>query len=179
MISDETLSLLVNNDWETTIPNLFLHTLGRLKGKTVPGCFTADDYIQEAYERVHNGERNWNPNQDPDLTKYLASVIDSLISASIKSKYNNLTEIDLTVFDPQSGENILNDLITTEYYDCIQDKIKDDEDLQMIFCCMVDYGKTKPKEIAEELNWDISKVNNLKKRVKRIITKVLLPTDIN
>lgn len=179
MISDKTLSLLVTQDWDAIIPNLFIHTIGRLKGKTVPGCFTADDYIQEAYERVHMGERNWDPNNDPDLTKYLTSVIDSLISASIKSKYNNLTEIDLTVFDPKSPENILDDLISIEYYSCVIEKIKNDEDLQMLFCCMIDYGKTKPQEIAAELDWDVPKVNNLKKRLKRVITKVLEPTDVN
>lgn len=179
MINDETLSLLVNHDWETTIPNLFIHAQGRLKGKTVPGCFTADDFVQEAYERVHNGERNWNPEKDLNLIKYLESVIDSLISASIKSKYNNLNEIDLNSFDPQSSEDIFDDFIASELYDCIIEKIKDDIDLQMLFCCIADYNKTKPKEIVEELKWEISKINNLKKKLKRIVFKILEPTEVS
>lgn len=179
MINDEILSLLVNHDWQTTIPNLLIHAQGRLKGKTVPGSFTANDYVQDAYERVHNGDRNWDPVKDPDLLTYLESVIDSLISASIKSRYNNLSEIDLNMFDPQSSEDIFGSLIASELYDCIVDKIKDDMDLQLLFCCITDYGKTKPQEIAEELGWEISKVNNLKKKLKRIVFKILEPTVVN
>ena len=179
MVSDEVLRLLVNHDWETTISNLLLHTIGRLKGKTVPGSFTADDFVQDAYERVHIGERNWNPKKNPDLCKYLASVIDSLITAAIKSKYNKLSQIDLTVYDPEVSDNIFDDVEASELYDSIIEAIKDDDDLQMLFCCMTDYGKVKPQDIAEELQWDVKKVNNLKKKLKRIVFKILEPTTVN
>lgn len=179
MINDEILGLLVKHDWQTTIPNLVLHALGRMKGKTVPGSFSADDFVQESYIRVHIGERNWDPEKDPDLCKYLESVIDSLISASIKSKHNNLSEIDLNTFDPKDSDDIFDELVASELYENIVEKINDDIDLQMLFCCITDFGKTKPKEIADELQWEISKVNNLKKKLKRVVFKIMESTTIN
>ena len=38
------------------------------------------DIVQEAKTLVFEGKRKWNPARDPDLTKYLAGVISSLIS---------------------------------------------------------------------------------------------------
>lgn len=173
MISEENLRLLADFNWDTAIPNLILHAHMRLRGKTVPDFFTADDFVTEAYVRIYNGERNWDPIKDPDLLKYLKSVIDSLISAAINSKDNNLSELDLTTTDQKSEEDILESLIATELHDCINETIQDDEELLILYVCITEYGKTKPQDIAEELQWDVDKVYNVKKRLKRTILKII------
>jgi DNA-directed RNA polymerase specialized sigma24 family protein len=169
MINDEIRKKLNEQDWGIIIPNLLIYTQYKLRNKTVSGSDTADDFVQEAYMRVYQGERKWDPQKNPDLIEYLKhSVIDSLISASIKSKHNKLSEIDLERDDYTDNVNALDNIIASEIYDSIQEKIRYDEDLQLLFTCIVDYNIVKPKDIAKELGWEISEVNNAKKRLKRL-----------
>jgi hypothetical protein len=46
----------------------------------LPGGETVESIVYQAIEKAWAGERNWNPEQDPDFKKYLMDVIDSLVS---------------------------------------------------------------------------------------------------
>lgn len=175
MPSDDIIEALEKQDWDTILPNLVIHERGRLLGKTVPSHFGPGDFVQEAYKRLYNGKRNWNPKKDPDLLKYLNSVIDSLISAAIKSNDNKIDELDLNDLEVASNEDLYENVIGAELYDRIFDELRKEptSDLEMLFVCLVDYRITKPQEIEKELQWDIIKINNLKKKLRRRILSIL------
>jgi len=72
-----------------------LRESNRLRWRTgdsveLPGGETVDSIVSLAFEKVLTGERNWDPEKDPDLKKYLMNVIDSLLSHLATSKDNTI-----------------------------------------------------------------------------------------
>jgi hypothetical protein len=49
--------------------------------------------VSKAIEKVFSSEREWNPNIDPDVRKYLRSVIDSLLNHLAESQDNVLVRV--------------------------------------------------------------------------------------
>jgi DNA-directed RNA polymerase specialized sigma24 family protein len=56
----------------------------------MPGGYDVESIVNEAFTRVLTGQRRWNPNQDPDLKKYLMNVIDSILSHLATGKDNEM-----------------------------------------------------------------------------------------
>lgn len=56
----------------------------------LPSGETIDSVVSLAFERVLSGERQWNPQTDPDITKYLMDVIDSLLYHLATGKDNTM-----------------------------------------------------------------------------------------
>lgn len=56
----------------------------------LPNGETVDSIVSKAIEKVLSGERDWNPDERPDLAKYLMDVIDSLLSHLFESKDNEI-----------------------------------------------------------------------------------------
>ncbi len=46
----------------------------------LPGGETIGSVVSKAIEKLYTGKRNWDPEKQPNLEKYLQSVIDSLLS---------------------------------------------------------------------------------------------------
>lgn len=72
-----------------------LRESNRLRWRTgdsveLPGGETVDSIVSLAFEKVLTGERNWDPEKDPDLKKYLMNVIDSLLNHLAISKDNTI-----------------------------------------------------------------------------------------
>jgi hypothetical protein len=149
------------------------------------------DLIQESICRVygggHNGGyRNWNKEKDPDLAVFLMSVIRSIVDhkrahhLTFKSNYismqdDSLSDRDLVNLSPKSPEEILNeeyDLLNLK--EVIYKRVKGDEEIEMLLLCIED-GVSKPMHIAEHTGYDIKKVNNVLRRLRRKI-KNLSPT---
>lgn len=176
MISNEVLKKLKEQDWDTIVPNLLIHAHNKIKGKNLAGYFTSGDFISEVYEKVYIGERKWDPEKDPDLLKYLKSAIDSLIYDATKLKDSKLLQLDLNKHDVSDSEDLFDKQddkeINENIYENIIDEIKGDDDLELLFMCITEYGKTKPEEIKEELGWEKDKINNVKKRLKRLSLKI-------
>jgi DNA-directed RNA polymerase specialized sigma24 family protein len=149
------------------------------------------DLVQEsiilAYGAGPNGNyRNWNKETYPDLGDFLISIIKSILNHKIDhhSKYknnsisledNSLDDRDLVSLSPKSPEEILK-----EGYDlfnlraAIYELVKGDEEEERLLLCM-EGGVSTPKHIAEETGYEIKKVNNILKRLRRKI-KDLAPT---
>lgn len=49
---------------------------------------TPEDLAYKAIEKVFSGDRQWNPDKNPDLLDYLESVVDSLVSHLVESQNN-------------------------------------------------------------------------------------------
>jgi hypothetical protein len=56
----------------------------------LPKGETIDSIVSLAFEKLYSGEREWEPQKDPDLKKYLMDVIDSLLYHLSTSKDNTL-----------------------------------------------------------------------------------------
>jgi hypothetical protein len=89
-----------NLDWRTQNPH------------ELPGGETIDSIVSKALAKVLSGERNWNPDQDPSLAKYLMDVIDSLLShLAVSSDNTSFTFIpeqtrDTSVEEVKTGEGL-------------------------------------------------------------------------
>jgi len=66
----------------------------RTKSKIdLPGGETAESVASKAIVKVLSGERNWNPDTDPELDKYLMDVIDSLFSQLVNGDDNKKLQV--------------------------------------------------------------------------------------
>lgn len=162
-----------------------------LKGKTPA------DIACEAIKKVYNGTRRWDPDKYPDLLKHLMRIVDSDMghlyyllehkkTGSLPKKSsedNSPTDFNDIPSDPYSPihshfptpeENLisceekdLEDKLKKELYNLV----KGDEDLEMLLLCFEE-GFDKPEKIAFETGWEISKVYNLKRKLKRKAEKI-------
>lgn len=87
-----------SEEFERLVLHLGRYTLretNRLQWRTgsavaLPGGETFESIVYQAIEKAWAGERNWNPEQDPDFKKYLMDVIDSLVSHLVASPDNKM-----------------------------------------------------------------------------------------
>lgn len=56
----------------------------------LPGGETIDSIVSKAVEKLFSGDREWDPDKEPDIKKYLKGVIDSLLNHLAESKENTL-----------------------------------------------------------------------------------------
>jgi len=153
---------------------------------------TPKDIALEAIKKVWEGTRAWNPDKYPDLLTHLKWIVKSDLQHLWSSlehrktertdKYNensrNIEDIKQTSTDaiPQihghvsSPLEIIDKKEKEERFNKIKSRldgiVKDDEDLEMLLLCLEE-DIYKPKNIAKETGWDISKVYNLKRKLKR------------
>ena len=85
-------------DWRTHNP------------RQLPGGETIGSIVSKAFEKILSGERNWNPDQDPSLEKYLMDVIDSLLNHLAESADNTR----FTVIPEQIGGRPVEEARTSE-----------------------------------------------------------------
>lgn len=84
----EALAKISSGDWERINLDLTRYALSvsrHLRWRTantmeLPGGETVDSVVSKALEKLFSGEREWNPEKDPDLGRYLRNVIDSLLN---------------------------------------------------------------------------------------------------
>jgi hypothetical protein len=69
--------------------------------EALPKGETVKSVVSLALERVLAGERRWNPGRQPDFTKFMRDVIDSLINHLARSRDNAL----LTTLPDEGGED--------------------------------------------------------------------------
>ncbi len=147
-----------------------------------------EDLIQEAISLAYGGGpnntyRNWNKEVYPDLAGFLISVIKSIVSHKKEHRYkfktgildDDLGDKELKSLSPENPEELVaqkHDL--TNLKEAIYERVKGDEEIEMVLLCLED-GISKPQRIAKETGYDINKVNNALRRLRRK-TKDLVPT---
>jgi DNA-directed RNA polymerase specialized sigma24 family protein len=178
-------------NWEEI--SIELMRYGDSKQKMLQGIGIADvdyeDLIHEAillaYGVGPNGNaRNWNKEKYPDVIGFLISIIKSITNhkiehylryrkESIPLDYDSLGDRDLVALSPSNPEDTV-----SEQYDLFQlkaaiyERVNGDRELEEVLRCMED-GISKPREIAEETGYDIDKIYNALKRLRRMIGKLL------
>jgi len=96
--ANEVVARISDDEWRNILHNLERHALSvsrRLRWRTrnpvqLPGGETVDSIVSKAIEKVLSGDREWNPQKEPDITKYLCGVIDSLLNHLAESQDNVL-----------------------------------------------------------------------------------------
>lgn len=179
-MNSQLLEILDAQDWPSIIVKLYAHSLFRLKwfgltGETWLQGRQYKDFAHEAVTLLYEGRRVWNPVDEPDLVRYLKSVINSLISNLLKSKENKgMTGADLTdeindmmLFDDMFQQKIIN----KDLMDQIEDTLLDDPDMWLVFTDLAK-GMT-PLDISEKYDkMGIEKVRNIQKRLRRHIKNI-------
>jgi hypothetical protein len=56
----------------------------------LPGGETVDSIVSKAVEKLYSGDRDWSPDKQPDLRRYLEGVIDSLLNHLAEAQENVL-----------------------------------------------------------------------------------------
>ncbi len=158
-----------------------------------------EDVVLEAILKVFDGERKWDPSENPDLFQYLKSVVDSLMSHLTESfdctnirrmpqsEEGEILEEKVKPADPESDtarhlprpspnpEQILlrkeQEEAEQKAFDKLMESIKGDDDLETVILCVMD-GMMKPAEIAEATGFEVNHVYQLMRKLNRKATKI-------
>lgn len=169
----ELLAKLNMINWEELIPKLHYYALNKLERYPIlQGRYNienlANQFADDAIELIWNEERKWNLDAYADAYSFLKGVVDSLVSAFIKSPevrlFEPLPDDDYNLKDV-SAENSESNLIAKEIEVNIQCLLKDDKEASEVFACLVD--GLKPREISIELKITVNDIYNIIKRVHR------------
>jgi hypothetical protein len=159
-------------NWPSIILKLYAHSIFRLKWFGIKSDARLQgrqykDFAHEAVTLVYEGKRVWDPNKEPDIVKYLKSVINSLISNLLKSEeYKSATGANLT--DEMNDAMLFDNMLEMRFLN--KDIIEQIEDT-LLFTDLAK-GMT-PQDISEKYSdMDIDKVRNIQKRIKRHIRNI-------
>jgi len=184
-MEDRLAKLLEEADLEKIIPKLLgyadnvirryawrgVRTYKGANGQLLANGQDANDFVQEAFRRLLDGRRNWDPDK-LDLMGFLKGTIKSLISAEVKSlenrllrevqwnrtDYSNKSDPIATAEDPSPTPDVVIDQKKEwqqqkKIYEEFKNTIKKDAELTLYLeACEVTY---LPREIEELTNGEI------------------------
>lgn len=166
-----------DKEWKQILRELRNYT--KAKCTVLPADVEPDDIASESLKRVLEGSRNWNLEKYPDLLSLLKSTVDSIISKIWKlacskermRETKGYTNIEvLEKYESPDAEKREQEQYFEKRLDEIRVSAEGDEDLEEMFLA-IKYGCFSRSQIAEYLKWDIKRVDNAIKRLKRRITK--------
>lgn len=99
--SYEAVSRISDNEWGEIALDLERYALSvsrNLRWRTrnaleLPCGETVGSIVSKAIEKLFSGEREWDPETEPDIRKYLKAVIDSLLNHLAESQDNTLVTV--------------------------------------------------------------------------------------
>lgn len=169
-------------DWKEISLQLLRFAASKAKMLRAIGVADAgpEDLIQQAISLAYgvgpnNTYRNWNKDVYPDLASFLFSVIKSIVSHKkehaekfrTKTIDNDLGDKEIKSLSPESPEAlVIKEQNFADLKMAIYERAKGDEEIEMVLLCLED-GISKPQDIAKEIGYDINKVNNALKRLRR------------
>jgi len=188
MVHDRILELLERADWKDItfrLTNYAIWKACRYNWKSgspdqLPGGKTPQDMALDAIKKVWAGVREWDPDKYPNLYTHLKWIVDSDIDHLLKSKEHDKSRRMLeTRFDQASETPNPEEQLIDKENKALEDEIRDefyamvegDEDLETLMLCF-DEGIDKPQDIADQTGWDISKANNVKRKLFRKAAKL-------
>jgi len=174
-MNDETLDLLDRHDWSDSIIRLtaYVVSLCRLKRVSLIAGPEPEDLVMEAIEKVYSGERTWNHQAEPDLYRFLLSVVKSILSNKLTAAENKARDsISETEMDNIPADNNAEaELYARQLDAAISHAMRGDPELCLVYKALKD--GCSPKEIAEEYAISIDTVRNAKKRLNRLVRNVI------
>ena len=192
MVQDRILHLLESADWKDIIFRLTHYAFWKACRYTwksgspdhLPGGKTSQDIARDAIEKVWMGVRDWDPDKYPNLYTHLKWIVDSDMEHLFTSKEHEKTwrmpeTEDGGTFDQASETPNPEEQLIARENKSLEDKIREefyamvegDEDLETLLLCF-DEGIDKPQDIAEQTGWDVTKANNMKRKLFRKAAKL-------
>ncbi len=188
-MDEDTLNYLQSVDWEDFIDKLngYAHqkitysSCNRGPGR-LPDGQQAKDVVMKAITLVYQGIRKWNRKKWPDFFLFLRSVVRSLISNALSGQENaTSTSFDTAsklpngIDPPSQYLTPLEILQQKEFFKKCASLVnsKQDDNLSMVFLALVD-GYYTPVEISKEIGIEVSEVNNLLKRLRRLLKPLIV-----
>jgi hypothetical protein len=165
------LELLDAHDWQPTITRLVAYVvmLCRLHQYKLPGQTQPEDVVVEAIEKVYGGERNWDPEKDKDLGRYMASVVKSMMSNLMESK--QLRTVDVNSVTIPISESVHPQLEYEELNNRIVESVRKDPELAIVFKALKD--GFRPIDISREYSLDIEIVRSAQKKLRTLVTRII------
>jgi DNA-directed RNA polymerase specialized sigma24 family protein len=183
-------------DWDAALPRVLKYAVSRAKiFKWLGDKVEPEALVQEAIARAYGtgtrgNYRNWNREKCPDIANFLIGIIRSMTSheAEHGSEFpkESLFDEDGSPKDEKllkSADEVAGalmpktsevELIENENLRTLNDELDsisvEDEDLGLVIVCIED-GISKPRHIAEETGFEINKVNNLLRKLRRKLDK--------
>jgi len=179
-------------DWDSIYPVVLKYAISRAKIFSWLGDeVNPENLVQEAMARAYgigsNGTyRNWNKEKYPELQSFLISIIrsmtshvaehesefpkESLLNVDGLPKDKKLLESRDEIADFQNPKTPEEELIETDNLKPLMEELSrlsnENEELGMVILCIQD-GISRPRHIADETGYDIKKVNNLLRTLRR------------
>ncbi len=183
-------------DWDSVFPKVLKYAVQVSKKFSWLGLkVNSGDLVQEAIAQAYGvgseGKyRNWNKDTCPNIVVFLIGIIRSMTSHTAEHEVRFPKEAlfredgsikDNELFataDTSKGrcrsKTPEEELIETERLQEIMDVLdsleNENEDLGMVILCVKE-GISQPRFIAQETEFEISKVNNLLKKLRRKLKK--------
>jgi RNA polymerase sigma factor (sigma-70 family) len=171
---DEKIEQLLNkHDWPKFILALTAYTISvcRWKHYRLPPGIEAEDIVMQAIEKVYEGKRKWDPERDPDLLKYLKSVVRSLINNELGLAASGTLSLDsISADDPAPQYDPDDELYYKQVNQEIAAQMRGDPVCALIFKGFKD-GMTL-KEISDEFMVDIEEIRKGRRRLLTIAVRV-------
>lgn len=177
-MDEETLARLRDADWDDIAPRLLRYVRSRIGDSVLPRGVTAQDVVQMAVERLYSPKgRTWDPEKQPDLCKYMLSVLRSMLSS--KGLYGIQDAETDEFLEEQCGGHLTLDGVAMDdvedpvaamdratAFSLLQDEIKDDRELEDILAA-IQMGCSKSKDIADMTRLPVKKVYELQRKMGR------------
>lgn len=159
-----------------------------VQGGSPPAGIQGEDVATDAITSVIEGTRAWDPKAQPDLLKYLRSVVDSMVSKLVNSVDNRKMRrlgppgtsdesspaYEAAGREPDPAELAASREAAEKFRGPIVEALKDDELAYQVFECL-EADITKPSDIAEYLGLSVGEVNNAQKRIRRKVEGAVKP----
>ena len=152
-----------------------------LLGGDPPGGKEGQDIVFTVLDKVHRGQRRWDPVANPQLFRFLTGQVDSEISNLVRSRPNKLTVRISAEGDapephryPSEGledaaagpeETALEKESTGRFW-AFANSLDDEPELQEVVLAVLQ-GAARRSEVAEALKVTEAEVDNRRKRLRR------------
>ena len=198
MSHDEIWQELIEADWETITLRLLRYAHGKVQrhrwstgtSQSLPEGKSPQDLVNSAIQKVFagakaqkrgekpgKGQRRWDGTKE--LLFFLYDVIDSLTS-NLATSWDNknvlrtsgeLSAEAMAELNQTSYDKPLDNAKAEDFLLKLIDEIGDDPKLTRLYD-LFEQGYTKPAEIAQEMKLEVTEVYQMKRKLRRIGTKV-------
>lgn len=183
-------------DKNTIIKNVYLYIDAKLKWKRIDNIDNPFDFIKIAIEKMLDGTYKWDPETDPDPTRFLMrstwrDIVNELRKRSKNKLYNRFSHPeDFADYNEMIGNYdseiegketmLLHDEIWLQMKEAA---LEENEKAWLYLETMEEMhnkkgGVPKRAEIAEHLEWEVSEVTNVMKWIQRHFSCYLQPVSM-